>query len=268
MKRVLITGAGTGIGEACATYLADRGWGVVAAGRRKAPLDALAASAPNVAPLVLDVTDEASVRAGVEAAGPLDAVVNNAGISVMGPIEAVGLDEWRRQFETNVFGVATVSRHALPGLRARRGRIVNIGSVAGRIASPFMGVYASSKHAVEGLTDALRREVARHGVEVVLVRPGFVNTPFGEQEQASLARHEHPAYAEATARFRRWHKEAGHAASPGPQVVAEVVHRALTADSPRDRYAAPARARRLLALRNALPTAVVDGLVERTIRGR
>ena len=265
MPRVLITGAGSGIGRACTQHLAVRGWEVVATGRRREPLDQLAAETPSVTPLSMDVTDEASVREALGNAGPLDAVVNNAGVSVMGPIEAVSLDEWRRQFETNVFGVATVCRHALPGLRERGGRIVNIGSVAGRIASPFMGVYASSKHAVEGLTDALRREVKPHGVRVILVRPGFVNTPFGTQEQESLKRHDHPAYAEALARFRRWHAEAGHAASPGPEVVAKAVRRALTERAPRDRYAAPAKARRLLLLRNALPTAVVDRLVERTI---
>ena len=266
-KRVLITGAGSGIGRACAERLASEGWQVVASGRREAPLHDLVAAAANVTPLVMDVTDEASVRAGVAAAGPLDAVVNNAGVSVMGAVEAVPIEEWRRQFETNLFGVARVCQATLPGLRERRGRIVNVGSVAGRIASPFMGVYASSKHALEGMTDALRREVAEQGVRVVLVRPGFVNTPFGAQEQESLAHHAHPAYAEAQARFARWHREEGHAASPGPAVVAEVVARALTDERPRDRYAAPARARRLLALRNTLPTRLVDRMVARTIGG-
>lgn len=268
MPRVLITGAGSGIGRACAERLASEGWQVVASGRREGPLHDLVATAANVIPLVMDVTDDASVRAGIEAAGPLDAVVNNAGVSVMGAVEAVPMEAWRRQFETNLFGVARVCQAALPTLRERRGRIVNIGSVAGRIASPFMGVYASSKHALEGMTDALRREVAAHGVPVVLVRPGFVNTPFGAQEQASLAAHAHPAYAAAQARFARWHREEGHAASPGPEVVAEVVARALTDARPRDRYAAPARARRLLAMRNALPTRLVDAMVARTIEGR
>ena len=267
MPRVLVTGAGSGIGRASAERMAAAGWDVVAAGRREGPLADLADAAPRVTPRVMDVTDEASVRAGIEAAGPLDAVVNNAGVSVMGAVEAVPLDEWRRQFETNLFGVAAVCQAALPGLRERRGRIVNVGSVAGRIASPFMGVYASSKHALEGLTDALRREVAEQGVRVVLIRPGFVNTPFGAQEQESLERHAHPAYEAAQARFARWHKEEGHAASPGPEVVAEAVHAALTEPAPRDRYAAPARARRLLLLRNTLPTRLVDKMVARTIGG-
>ena len=260
--RVLITGAGSGIGKACALRLAAEGCRVVAAGRRRGPLEELGGG---IEPLAMDVTDEASVRDALAAAGPLDAVVNNAGVSVMGAIEAVPLDEWRRQFETNVFGMATVCREALPGLRERRGRIVNIGSVAGRLAAPFMGVYGASKHAVEGLTDALRREVQPMGVHVALVRPGFVDTPFAGQEHESLDRHRHPAYAKAQARFATWHKERGHAASPGPEVVAEVVWQALTDDPPKDRYAAPAKAKRLIAMRNALPTRVVDRMVRRTI---
>ena len=262
---VLVTGAGTGIGRACALLLAREGLHVTAAGRTRGTLDEVAAHAPNIDVAVMDVTDEASVERAVVTASPIGAVVNNAGVSVMGPIEGVPLEEWRRQFETNVFGVATVCRAVLPQMRQRgRGRIVNVSSVAGRLAAPFMGTYAASKHALEGLTDALRREVSSQGVAVVLVRPGFVDTGFGTQEQASLADNRHEAYAEAHDRFAAWHREKGHAASPGPDVVAEAVLRALTDARPKDRYAAPHKAKRQVAMRNLLPTRLVDRMVART----
>lgn len=267
---VLITGAGTGIGRACALMLAREGLHVTAAGRTRGTLDEVAGQAPNIDAVIMDVTDEASVERAVVAASPVGAVVNNAGVSVMGPLEGVPLDEWRRQFETNVFGVATVCRAVLPQMRQRaqtgqgRGRIVNMGSVAGRLAAPFMGTYAASKHALEGMTDALRREVRGQGIDVVLVRPGFVDTGFGAQEQASLAANRHEAYAEAHERFARWHREKGHAASPSPDVVAEAVLRALTDAVPKDRYAAPDKAKRQVAMRNVLPTRLVDRMVAKT----
>lgn len=262
---VLVTGAGTGIGRACALMLAREGLHVTAAGRTRETLEEVASHAPNIDVAVMDVTDEASVERAVVAASPIGAVVNNAGVSVMGPLEGVPLAEWRRQFETNVFGAATVCRAVLPQMRQRgRGRIVNMGSVAGRLAAPFMGTYAASKHALEGMTDALRREVRGQGIDVVLVRPGFVDTGFGAQEQASLSANRHEAYAEAHDRFARWHHEKGHAASPSPDVVAEAVLRALTDSTPKDRYAAPPKAKRQVAMRNLLPTRLVDRMVART----
>ena len=266
---VLITGGGTGIGRACALTLAREGLHVTVAGRTQASLGEVASQAPNIDAVLMDVTDEGSVERALVAASPVGAVVNNAGVSVMGPLEGVPLAEWRRQFETNVFGAATVCRAVLPQMRQRGegtgagGRIVNVGSVAGRLAAPFMGVYAASKHALEGLTDALRQEVRPFGIEVVLVRPGFVNTRFGEQEQAGLREHAHPAYAGPLERFARWHRENGHAAAPGPEVVAEAVLRALTDADPKARYAAPAAARRNLLMRQVLPTRMVDGMVGR-----
>lgn len=264
-RRVLVTGAGTGIGRACTLHLAGLGFEVLAAGRTLATLEAVAAEATGtVRPLVLDVTDEASVRAAIENAGTITDLVNNAGVSVMGPIEGVPLQEWRRQFEVNVFGAATMIRAVLPEMRAAgRGRIVNMGSVTGRLVPPFMGTYGASKHALEGMTDALRREVAGQGVQVTLVRPGFVRTDFGEQEQESLRANAHPAYAERQGRFARWHRENGHAAAPDPVVVARAVERALTDARPRSRYHAPAKAARLVAMREALPAGVIDRILVR-----
>ncbi|MFQ5564003.1 MAG: SDR family oxidoreductase [Parvularculaceae bacterium] len=269
-KPVLITGAGSGIGEATAVHLAHKGFKIFASARRKEEVDAISGLGEGrIAPLTLDVTDENSIAAAFEeikaAGATLYGVVNNAGISVTGPIEEVPLEDWRRQYETNVFGVANVIRAALPQMRkAGTGRIVNIGSVAGRIASPFMGVYASSKHAVEGLSDALRRELRPHGIKVSVIRPGFINTGFGEQEQEGFKRYrdEGGPYADRVRAFAHWHAR-GHPAAPGPSCVAEAVYAALTADHPRARYAAPARNWATLAMRTLAPAGVFDRLFER-----
>lgn len=269
-QSVLVTGASSGIGEAVAVHLAHKGFRVFASARRVeklAPISSLAGG--RITPLAMDVTDEQSIRDALETiAGQgvtLFGLVNNAGVSVTGPIEEVPLEEWRRQYETNVFGLVNVARAVLAQMRdAGRGRIVNIGSVAGRIAPPFLGVYASSKHAVEGLSDALRRELAPHGVKVSVIRPGFINTPFGDQEQEGLARYADGGgpYADQARIFKAWHAR-GHPSAPPPAIVAEAVHKALTAARPRSRYNVPAQTIGMLALRNLLPSALVDRILER-----
>ncbi|MEM9168340.1 MAG: SDR family oxidoreductase [Pseudomonadota bacterium] len=273
LKPVLVTGASSGIGAATARRLAQTGFRVFAAARRLDKLEALAASAPQgaIRPLQMDVTDEGAVERGfqdIAADGAtLYGVVNNAGFSVTGPIECVPTNEWRRQYETNVFGLANVLRAATPILRAQgTGRIVNISSVAGRIVTPFFGVYASSKHAVDGLSDALRRELAPFGVAVSIVRPGFINTPIGEGEQDGLAPYMEPnnPYAKALGVFQKWHA-AKHPNAPSPDIVAQVVEKALTAACPKSHYIVPPRFAALIALRTFLPTSIVDRIVARTI---
>lgn len=269
-QSVLITGASSGIGEACAVYLAHKGFRVYAAARRLEKLHELEGLAGGrIKPVALDVTDDASIANALEEISAdgvtLFGLVNNAGVSVMGPVETTPIDEWRRQYETNVFGLVRVTQSVLPQMRAvGKGRIVNIGSVAGRIASPFQGAYSSSKHAVEGVSDSLRRELEPLGLKVSLVRPGFINTPFGHQEQEGLAPHaaEGEPYAEWVAKFKEWHAK-GHPSAPGPNVVAEAVHEALTAEHPNSRYTAPASNIGSLALRNLLPSAVSDRLLRR-----
>ena len=243
-KPILVTGASSGIGEATAVYLAHKGFRVFAAARRLetlAPLSGLGHG--RIEPVELDVTNADSISDAVRdirrvTDGPLYGVVNNAGIAVAGPVETVPLDAWRAQFETNVFGVVGLIQAVLPDMRAAgHGRIVNIGSVAGRIALPFMGPYAATKHALEGLTDSLRRELAHTGVRVSLIRPTFINTHFGEKEQGELAGHMAPGapYADRVRTFSKWH-ERRHPVASSPTVVAEAVHRALTAQTPQDRY--------------------------------
>ena len=271
-QSVLITGASSGIGEATAVHLARRGFRVFAAARRVKKLHDLTGLAEGrITPVAMDVTDEASVARGVETIAETGArlygLVNNAGVSVMGPLERLPLEAWRRQYETNVFGLMTVTRAVLPQMReAGAGRIVNIGSVAGRIAPPFQGVYASSKHAVEGLSDSLRRELAPFGVRVSLIRPGFINTPFGLQEQDSLDRHtgEDSPYADRVKTYKDWHAR-GHPNAPQPTIVAEAVYDALTAARPRARYVVPRKMLGALALRTLAPTFLADRVFERVI---
>ncbi len=267
-QSVLVTGASSGIGEATAIHLAHKGFRVFAAARSLDKLKTLSGlGAGRITPLEMDVTDEASIASALaeisDSGGALYGLVNNAGVGVMGPVEEVPPADWRRQYETNVFGLVNVTRAALPQMRATgRGRIINIGSVSGRIAVPFQGVYASSKHAVEGLSDALRRELAPHGVKVSLIRPGFINTPFGAQEQDELERYTGGAYAEQIKIFKAWHAK-GHPNAAGPIVVAEAVHQALTARRPHSRYTVPTKMLGFLALRNLAPSALTDRIFAR-----
>ena len=269
-QSVLVTGASSGIGEATALHLAHKGFRVYAAARSADKLKGLAGlGGGSIHPVSLDVTDETSIAQAlseITAKGEtLFGLINNAGISVMGPLEQLTIDEWRRQYETNVFGLVNMCAAVLPQMRAAgRGRIVNIGSVAGRIAAPFQGAYASSKHAVEGLSDSLRREVEPHGIKVTVVRPGFINTPFGHQEQEGLDRFvgEGQPYSDQVQIFKSWHAK-GHPTAPPPSVVAEAVHKALTAERPQTRYAVPNQALGFLALRNFLPAGIVDKIFER-----
>ncbi len=269
-KPVLVTGASSGIGEAIALELAGKGFKVYAAARRTDRLRALAqGSAGCILPLEMDVTDEGSIAAALrEISANADVVyglINNAGVSVIGPVERVPANEWRRVYETNVFGPVNVARAVLPQMRAAgAGRIVNIGSIAGRIVAPFFGVYGSSKHAVEGVSDALRRELRPHGIRVSLIRPGFINTPFGAQEQASIASYmeEGDPYYDQLRIFRDWHAK-GHPNARPPGVVAEKVLHALTAEKPHSRYTVPASNIAPLMLRNLAPSALVDRVFER-----
>ena len=264
-KPVLVTGASSGIGEAAAVLLAGRGFRVYAGARRIDRLKALEGLAQGrITAIALDVTDETSIGAAMrriaDDGSALYGLVNNAGVSVTGPLEELPIEDWRRQFETNVFAVAAMTRSVLPAMReAKAGRIVNIGSVAGRLASPFMSAYAASKHALEGLSDSLRRELAPYGVKVSLVRPGFINTPFGEPEQEGFAKYAEPGrpYAARVTAFKAWHAK-GHPKGAPPSSVAEAVHHALTAARPHSRYTVPARYAAPVMLRNLLPSAIVD----------
>jgi NAD(P)-dependent dehydrogenase (short-subunit alcohol dehydrogenase family) len=266
-RPVLITGCSTGIGRAAAERLARAGMTVYASARRPDSIEELKGAGCRT--LALDVTDEKSMRAAVEeverSEGGVGALVNNAGYSQSGAVETVALDDVRRQFETNVFGLLRMCQLVLPGMRREgRGRIVNISSMGGKLTFPGGGIYHATKHAVEAISDALRFEVRGFGVDVVVVEPGLIRTSFGEAAVASMPREDGPyghfnsAVAAATARV--YEGPLG-LLGGGPEAVAKVIERALTADRPRTRYKVTASARVLMAQRSLLPDRAWDAVV-------
>src|SRR3954453_19503622 len=184
-KAVLITGCSTGIGRATAERLADRGHTVYATARRPESIDELAAKGCKT--LALDVTDEESMKAAVAEVGSVDALVNNAGYSQSGAAESVRMDDVRKQFETNVFGLLRMCQLVLPGMREQGfGRIVNISSMGGKLVFPGGGMSHATKFAVEALSDAMRFEVESFGVDVVIIEPGLIRPAFGDAAVQSI----------------------------------------------------------------------------------
>jgi NAD(P)-dependent dehydrogenase (short-subunit alcohol dehydrogenase family) len=260
MDPVLITGCSTGIGRATAERLARNGHNVYATARR---VDSIAdLQQAGCKTLALDVTDEESMRAAVaaveEADGPVGSLVNNAGYSQSGAVETIPMDELRRQFETNVFGLVRMCQLVLPGMRREgRGRIVNISSMGGRLVFPGGGAYHGTKFAVEAISDALRFEVRGFGVHVSIVEPGLIRTKFGETAHGSVPQQQDGPYAKFNAAVAKTTAEAyeGPLAKlgAGPEAVAKVVEKAITARKPRTRYPVTASARLALANHALLP---------------
>lgn len=248
-RRVLITGASSGIGRECALTLVKRGYTVFAGVRNPADGARLRDEAgAALIPVELDVTDEASVARAVErvSAGSADAalqgLVNNAGIAVSGPMEFFPVDELRRVLEINVVGVARVTQRFLPLVRRGSGRVVNISSTAGILAVPFIGAYAASKFGLEGLSDALRQELRPSGLHVAIVEPGNISTPIWDKTEAAanaleptLPAHALQVYGARIGAARRLVAKARAGASH-PRVVARAVEHALTARHPKTRY--------------------------------
>jgi NAD(P)-dependent dehydrogenase (short-subunit alcohol dehydrogenase family) len=283
---VLVTGAARGIGEACALRLARDGFRVYAGVRREADGQALIGhGGPAIVPVMLDVTDAAQIaalaaRIDVESGERgLQALVNNAGIAVAGPLEFLPIDELRRQLEINFIGQLAVTQACLPLLRRSRagahadhrcGRIVFMSSISGRHALPFTGAYAASKYALEAAADALRVELLPFGLRVTLVEPGMVATPIWDASVAAADRMLQRAppqltefYGAALAGVRR-RAARGTRAAP-PERVADAVSHALTARRPRIRYVVGRDARARLALQKVLPAGVRDRLIARLI---
>jgi NAD(P)-dependent dehydrogenase (short-subunit alcohol dehydrogenase family) len=270
---VLVTGASSGIGRAAATEFARRGHLVFAAARREEALAGLAATTPNIHAVGLDVTDEGSVRrawAKIEAStggAGIDVLVNNAGFALAGPVELLTDEDVRRQFATNVFGLLTMTRTALPAMRARTsGRIINVSSLVGRTTFPGMGVYGATKYAVEALSDALRQEVAGFGIKVVIIEPGFTATSLGEAADGhGIAGQDIPdAYAAMVAAGTRY-LAAQIAKGIAPEQVAATIVKAAEHPSPRLRYVVPASAKPLIALLTTLPGRLADRAKQRAL---
>jgi len=234
-QTVLVTGASSGIGAAIAAHLAEHAFRLFGTSRN--PLS-LPEGAPAIEWVAMDVGDETSVQAAVsrvlERSGGLDALVCNAGFGIFGSVEEVTLEDAQAQFDTNFFGVLRCLRAILPGMRERgRGRVVLVGSLAGRAPIPFQAHYSASKAAVDALAMALRNELSGHGISVSLVEPGDIRTPFNEATDFSSAANS--AYAPRIQRCRQVVEDSLPKA-PGPEVVARVVHRALRVRRPRVRY--------------------------------
>lgn len=267
-KIVLITGASSGIGEATALHLVAAGYKVYAAARRVDRMSGLSAAGVQILPL--DLTDDASIIQVVETIskreGRLDALINNAGYGSYGALEDVPLDEGRRQFEVNVFGLARLTQLCLPMMRAQRaGTIVNITSIGGKMHEPMGSWYHATKFAVEGLSDCLRMEVAPFGIHVVVVEPGGIRTEWSGIAQEGLLRYSgKTAYAEQADMHARMFAASDKSSivSP-PDVVAKTIARALRASRPRTRYATGGGARTILFLRRWLSDRAFDGFMRR-----
>ncbi|MFL6161642.1 MAG: oxidoreductase [Jatrophihabitantaceae bacterium] len=278
MRVVLITGCSSGIGEATARRLNRAGHTVYASARRPETLAGLAAEGCRT--VALDVTDEQSMLAAVrqveQEQGRLDVLVNNAGYGLYSPIEQLSLAEVRRQFETNVYGLVRLCQLVLPGMRARRaGRIVNVSSMGGRTTLPGGGAYHASKYAVEAISDALRIEVRQFGIDVVLIEPGVVRTPWSEQ---ALRHHagtasDDPAedpYAEykkaISGSFDRAYSGPLARLSISADTVARVISRACDTPRPRPRYLISPMARALVAAKRLLPDRAHDRFLKQQYR--
>ena len=276
---VLITGASTGIGEACARRLDGAGHRVFAGVRREEDGARLReGSSARLEPVILDLEDGYSIdeaRARVEhAVGDegLHGLVNNAGIAVAGPLEYLPLDDLRRQLEINVVGQIAVTQAFMRALKKARGRIVFMGSIGGRFSTPFLGPYCASKFALEAIADALRVEVQPFGIEVALIEPGSIATPIWAKSDGDAARMQERVgesldrdYGSALGALRGAARKTGERGIP-PDAVARAVEHALTAASPRTRYLVGRDARLRAALTKLVPDRLRDRLVTRALK--
>jgi NAD(P)-dependent dehydrogenase (short-subunit alcohol dehydrogenase family) len=237
---VLLTGVSSGIGLATARYLLDRGWFVYGSIRKGAGPQVLA-DYEKFKALHFDVTDREAIRVAVRQikndGRTLTGVVNNAGIAISGPVETLSEEQYRKQFEVNVFGLTAVIQETLPLLHAAREaghapRIVNVSSVSGYLTSPFTTFYSASKFAVEALTDGLRRELLPHGIDVISVAPGPVKTPIWAKGRAQTTAFEDNRYTPMLEKLGPY-TEAAEAAGIEPEEVAAAIHRSLTHPRPR-----------------------------------
>lgn len=273
---VLISGASTGMGAATARELAGRGYHVLAGVRRQADADVL--RAPNLEPVFLDITDPEQIEAVARriaddpAGRPLRAVINNAGVAINAPVELLSMADWRRQFEVNFFGHVAVTKAVLPALHASSGRVVNISSIGGKVAMPTYGAYAGAKFALEAMSDALRRELAPHGVQVVVVEPGGVRTEMtghgiarANETVAALTPVERGRYGgllQAIINQATTFTESGLPAEAAGRIIAD----AATVRRPRLRYPIGRDAAVLTRLSGVLPDRLLDRILAANLR--
>lgn len=276
MRSVLITGASTGIGEAAVRYLANSGWQVFAGVRKTDDYEALH-SLQHVTPLYLDVTNKDQIEQAISLISvkldgrTLTGLVNNAGIAQMAPLALQPDEEFRSHFEVNVFGLLAVTQAALPLLgtdtnrQGEPGRIVNITSVGGKLAAPFLGAYCATKHAVEGMTDSLRRELLIYGIDAITIGPGSVKTPIWDKAEDTNkeGRFSDSIWAYALKQFEKVMLKGGQNGLP-PEDIAKVIETALTASKPKTRYAPVPDKLKNFTLPLLLPKRLVDKIMAKT----
>ena len=270
---VMVTGASAGIGEAVSLRLAREGAQVALIARRldrleeiKQKIEADGGSALAIAcDITSDEDRECAVKETLSCAGRIDALVNNAGYGQRGPIEIVPIADIRRNFETNLFSLIALTQLVIPVMRKQKsGRIVNVSSVAGRIARPLSSVYDATKHALEAISDGMRGELAPFGIKVVVIEPGFILTNFqrvAEEVSQPVLEQDSPYapfFAESKRGYDRMRRMAGR-----PEDIADLIARALIAERPRLRYAAPRHARLALAFKRWLPERLFDYVLRR-----
>jgi len=274
-RNVLVTGASRGIGLATAQRLLRNGWHVFAGVRRLSDADDLRrGSEDRCTPVQLDITDADDVAA-LDQVLPsrLDGIVNNAGIAVAAPLEAVQVDDLRHQLEVNVVGQVAVTQALLPALRASAGRIVFISSVSGRVSAPLMTPYTASKYAIEAIADGLRVELRPWGVRVVLIEPGSIDTDIwrGAESQfdetiGTMSEEHRRLYDKLITGSRKFIRSTAKRAAPVEKVV-KAVEQAVTSSRPRTRYVVGADARGQLIMKGLLPDRAFDAMVARMVGG-
>jgi len=277
MRSVVITGASTGIGWATAKLLLDRGFRVFGSVRKPADADRLKTEfGANFIPLRFDVTDEAAVLAAarevraVLAGETLAGLVNNAGIAVAGPVLELSADEFRRQMEVNFIGpiIATQAFGPLlgsdPSLKGPRGKIVMISSVAGKNGNPLSSAYSASKHAIEGLSESLRREMMLFGIDVIIIAPGAVKTPiWSKADEVDISAYKNSPYFPAMERVRKFFLHLGEIGLPPERIAARIAD-VLTSANPRVRYEiTPDPMRHLIGA--LMPKRVVDRIIAKRL---
>lgn len=269
-RTVLVTGASSGIGLATAHQLLDRGWRVFAAARRQEAMAPLQSRGAKVLPL--DIADPTSRQQLVDAihaeVDSLDALVNNAGFCDVGPVETMDLDRARAMFEVNVFGLVGLTQLLLPAMRKRRrGSIVNVSSIAGHFVTPGAGWYGASKHALEGISDAMRMELHQFGLKVVLIEPGLIRTGFeAVTSDAMTSEGRHITWGLMMRQVAAGWAE-GYRRGSEPDVVARTIQAALEASDPLPRYRC-GRESEAVIVQKLIPTRLWDALIRQRMIGR
>jgi short-subunit dehydrogenase len=272
-KTILITGATAGIGRTTALHLASRGHRVIASGRKADQLASLREEGQragvSIETVLLDVTRAESIAQAVAdidritGGHGVDVLVNNAGFGLVGPMSEISDADLRKQYDTNVFGLMSVTRAFLPAMRERRaGRVINVSSMGGRMTFPFMGAYNSTKYAVESLSDALRAELRPFGIDVVLIEPGVIRTNFADTSMSFVDQYKDSAYKGAIAKAQRM-RELMEKTAVGPHVIAKAIRKAAERRRPAARYVAPFSTWFALLFKMLLPTRAWDWAMRR-----